>query len=219
MVGLRFEPREAALGARFEVATTIPPELGVEVVRPDLDDRLEAAARHSLTIVTAGPGWGKTTGVAGWARRRHAHPHRKVAWLALGPDANSPAAFWSAVLDALGSTGAIPEGNRLSKVTLAAGVNDEVLLAILRGLEALPEAPLIVLDDFQYVRNPAILDPLTGLVAHSASVRWVLLTRSDPPFPVHRLRLSGDLAEILPPTWRSMLLPRPGWRARRSLWI
>jgi len=193
---VRFEPGGATFGSRSDVAVSVPPALGVEVARPVLDARFEAAARHRLTVVTAGPGWGKTTVAAGWVRRKRARPDGMVAWLNLGPGDDSPAAFWAAILHAVASSGAIPEGHRLSKVTLAAGVNDEILLALFRGLEALPEPLLIVLDDFQEIRNPDILRPLAELVVHGASVRLMLLTRSDPPFPLHRLRLSGDLAEI-----------------------
>jgi LuxR family transcriptional regulator, maltose regulon positive regulatory protein len=109
---------------------------------------------------------------------------------------DNPAVFWDAVLRAVASAGAIPEGHRLSSASLSAGATDSVLQTLFGGLEALPHPLLIVLDDFQVIGDPDILEPLAELIAHDTSVRLMVLTRSDPPFPLHRLRLSGDLAEI-----------------------
>ena len=38
------------------------------VDRPRLTDRLTEAATHMLTLISAGPGYGKTLTVAAWAR-------------------------------------------------------------------------------------------------------------------------------------------------------
>ena len=48
-----------------ELRVAVPPPLPVEVTRSRLDGLLDAAAAHRLAIVTGGPGWGKTTAVAG----------------------------------------------------------------------------------------------------------------------------------------------------------
>lgn len=68
-----------------------------------------------VTLVGAGPGWGKTLVVAGWARARMAGtappPSRAVAWLSLDGDDNEPRLFWSGVVTALRAAGALPAGN------------------------------------------------------------------------------------------------------------
>ncbi len=178
------------------VAASVPDALGFEVSRPVLYSRLDAAARHRLTVVAAGPGWGKTTTAAGWVRRRREQSQESIAWLSLAPGDDRPAAFWAATLRTVAASGAIPPDHQLSKVTLAAGVNDDVLLGVVRGLQELPQPLLLVLDDFHEIRNPDILGALTELIANGTSVRLMVLTRSDPPLPLHRLRLGGDLAEI-----------------------
>lgn len=178
----------------------MPAPVAAEVPRPHLEALLDAGSRHRLTIVSAGPGWGKTTAVARWARRTLAGDpagrERALAWLTLGSSDDSPAMFWDAVLHSIERTGAMSEGHPLRTVTAAAGVSEEVLLALFRGLRALPAPMLLILDDFHLVEDPAILEAVENLVAHETSVNLMLLTRWDPALPLHRLRLAGDLAEV-----------------------
>ncbi|MCC6497340.1 MAG: hypothetical protein IT193_13895, partial [Propionibacteriaceae bacterium] len=54
------------------------------VARPRLLERLELAAAAKLTLVSAPPGFGKTTLLAGWAREVAAGSGL-VAWLSLDP--------------------------------------------------------------------------------------------------------------------------------------
>lgn len=164
--------------------------------RPTLEGLLDACSRHRLTIVSAGPGWGKTTAVAGWARRSLADRARATAWLTLTTGEDMPAVFWEAVLRAIERSGAIPDGHPLSSVTTTGGVGEEVLLALFRGLRALPKPLLLIMDDFHVIEDPAILEALANLVTHDTSVNLVLAARSDPALPLHRLRLGGDLAEV-----------------------
>ncbi len=168
----------------------------MEVDRPGLDGLLDAAATHRLTIVSAGPGWGKTTAVARWVRERRTRAGQATAWLTLEAADDSPAAFWDAVLYALATAGVVPDGHPLSMVSASAGVSEEVLLTLFRGLGSLPKPSLIVLEDFHLIEHADILTALGDLVSHETPVRLMLLTRHDPALPLHRLRLGGNLAEV-----------------------
>ena len=53
-----------------------------------------------------------------------------------------------------------------------------------------------MLDDFHVIDHPDILDSVAVLLRHEAPLRLVLITRSDPVLPLHRLRVSGGLHEI-----------------------
>lgn len=173
-----------------------PRPVADEVPRPSLQALLDDCTKHRLTVVSAGPGWGKTTAVASWARRSVVDHDETTAWLTLGPGDDTPAMFWEAVLRAVEHTGAVPDGHPLSSVTTAAGVSEEVLLALFRGLRALRRPLLLILDDFHVIEDPAILEALANLVAHDTLVNVVLVTRWDPALPLHRLRLGGELAEV-----------------------
>src|SRR5687767_428761 len=54
--------------------------------RPRLTAMVETGVRRLVTLVSAGPGWGKSTMVSAWAATRHP----PVAWLTLDPYDNDP---------------------------------------------------------------------------------------------------------------------------------
>lgn len=174
----------------------MPPPLAVEVDRPALDLLLDEASLHPVTVVSAGPGWGKTTAVAGWVRRRQDEVSQAVAWLTLEPVDDSPAAFWGSILRAIALSGAVPHGHPLASASTSAGAGEEVLAALFRGLDSLPAPLLIVLDDFHLIEDTAVIQAVADLVSYDTPVRLMLLTRFDPPLPLHRLRVGGRLAEV-----------------------
>lgn len=174
----------------------MPQPVAQEVPRPALDTRLDTCSKHRLTIVSAGPGWGKTTAVARWARRSAADVPMATAWLTLNADDNTLTLFWDAVLRAIAHSGAIPADHPLSAATTAAGVNEQVLQALFRGIRELPQPVLLILDDFHVIEDPAIVESLANLVAYDSPINLMVLTRWDPALPLHRLRVGGDLAEV-----------------------
>jgi LuxR family maltose regulon positive regulatory protein len=121
-----------------------------------------------------------------------------LAWVSLDATDNDPSRFWAYVLDALGRSGvavAFPafvaverDGHRPPEVTLAPLLNS---MAELRGEQTL------VLDDYHTISSPEIHEELAFLIRHlPPRLRLILLTRSEPPFPLARWRASGDLADI-----------------------
>ena len=93
-----------------------------------------------------------------------------------------------------------PPDNPLAELVPGLGSEDEYLQRLLAGLAQLPAPVVVVLDDFH------LIDDARGARAAWPSCsgtgwtgcRLVLLTRSDPPLPLHRLRISDELAEIRP---------------------
>ena len=56
---------------------------------------------------------------------------------------------------------------------------------------------VIVLDDYHLVTNPAVHNGVATLLTHPPrGLHLVLLTRSDPPLPLSRLRVGGAMVEI-----------------------
>jgi LuxR family maltose regulon positive regulatory protein len=56
---------------------------------------------------------------------------------------------------------------------------------------------VLVLDDFNLIRNPEVLESIATLLDRQPSkLRLVLTTRADPVLPLHRLRVAGQLTEI-----------------------
>jgi hypothetical protein len=55
----------------------------------------------------------------------------------------------------------------------------------------------LVLDNFHLLTDPAVLDGLDYVLRNTgAGLRLVMSARTDPPLPLHRYRLAGQLTEI-----------------------
>src|SRR3712207_9373478 len=76
------------------------------VIRAEVGHLLDAGTQRPLTLVNAGPGWGKTLAVAAWAAAETRA--RPVAWVSLDASDNHHREFWSYFLGALRESGAVP---------------------------------------------------------------------------------------------------------------
>ncbi|MET9270644.1 LuxR C-terminal-related transcriptional regulator [Kribbella sp. NPDC003557] len=191
----RFDASEAS-DLRLLTTKLARPHLpSTYVDRPRIAGMLDEGTRRPLTVVSAGAGWGKTLATASWA----ASPPvpGPVAWLSLDENDNDPRSFWSYFVAAIRSSTEIPRGNPLAGLAPGLGGRDGSHRRLVSGLTLLPDPVVVVLDDFQLVREPAVLARITGLLRHPpAQLRLVLLTRVDPALPLRRLELRGELAEI-----------------------
>jgi LuxR family transcriptional regulator, maltose regulon positive regulatory protein len=163
------------------------------VVRPRVSGLLEAGSDTSLTVVSAGPGWGKTLATAAWASR----VRQPLAWVSLDDGDGEPRLFWSYVLAALRNTGAVPTDNPLADLVPGPVIDAETTRRIVYGLSRLPAPVVLVLDDLHEIGTSPTLDGIETLIRHRIDqLRLVLITRRDPTLPLHRLRLNGDLTEV-----------------------
>jgi LuxR family maltose regulon positive regulatory protein len=145
-----------------------------------------------LTVVTGPPGAGKTMALALWT----AIEPGKVAWICLDQYDNRPEMFWSYVLAALRASGVAVPG-----VAAKPGrAGDYAYLLRLAAALAAQDPPVtLVLDDLHLVTAPKILDGLDFILRNvGPGLRLVVASRMDPPLPLHRYRLAGQLAEIRP---------------------
>ncbi|MFC7278886.1 LuxR C-terminal-related transcriptional regulator [Paractinoplanes rhizophilus] len=162
------------------------------VQRRRLAEMLDAGVRGPVTLVCAGPGWGKSTLVAAWAEQRVTSG--PIAWLALGPQHNDPRAFWPDVVMALRIAGALPAGNDPERRDLDAR---SARARVLAALDALPTPVVLVLDDFHELDDARVIGGLTDLLHDPPpALRLVLVSRGEPALPLHRIRAGGDLTEI-----------------------
>ncbi|GAA3517913.1 LuxR family transcriptional regulator [Actinocatenispora rupis] len=180
---------------------TVPRRPAVLVSRPRLERRLTDLTDAGTTLVTAGPGEGKTALVAAWAEAGAAPG--TVGWLTLDRTDADPATFWSDVLAALRWTG-VPLGDGGPRpLEYADGGTERHIDRIHALLYDLTTPIVLVLDGIHELHDPSVLARLDALLTQPPpAMRLVLLGRADPGLRLHRLRLDGLLGEIHAPDLR-----------------
>ncbi|MBN1250211.1 MAG: hypothetical protein JXC32_21280 [Anaerolineae bacterium] len=171
----------------------MPPTRADFVPRPHLIERLNSrlhSSRHRLILVSAPPGFGKTSLLAAWAQQAES----PVAWLSLDPADNDPSRFWSGLHRALTSR---PSESSTAEVGPKPVEPEAAFAAVARDVEDVSCPWALVLDDYHVITEPRISDRLLFLLEQlPPQAHLVLATRADPPWPLGRLRARGDLLEL-----------------------
>lgn len=156
--------------------------------------KLNSAENCKLTIVSAPAGYGKSTLLTEWASDND----RKVAWLSLDKDDNDPTRFWSYIIASLQKTSTNLESVLKPILRSPQHVSIEVFLAELINELSDMRTPLtIILDDYHVIESKSIHEMVFQLITRlPGQVNLIIATRSDPPFPVSRLRSMGQLCEL-----------------------
>jgi LuxR family maltose regulon positive regulatory protein len=173
-----------------------PPKPVKRVPRPHLLGRLDAglASGRGITLVSAPAGFGKTTCLSEWVSALDL----PAAWLSLDPADDDPGRFFSYLIAALQTVNR-DLGREIEGILRAGQLPpaEIVSAALINDILELEERFLLVLDDFQLIQDPIILQVMGELVDNlPPSLHLVLLTREDPSLPMARLRANNQLAEI-----------------------
>lgn len=165
--------------------------------RPRLDAVRDRVLQVPLVTLTAPGGFGKSTLAASWVAWWQAQGHH-CTWLSLSQDEDEPARFLYALTQALqrldqgvGNT-ALP---LLQDRALAAP--RAVLTLLLNDLEAFDGEAIVVLDDWQWIRDPAIHEALAFFLTHAPPrLHLVVTSRITPALPLARLRSHGQWLDV-----------------------
>lgn len=184
------------------------------VERPHLFERLDEALRlgHSLILISAPAGFGKTMLVSSWiedARKTTNNPNEgavgsnsiianRAAWLSMDADDDRPTRFWSYVIAALqtvdeelGQTAqGILRSPKLSSF-------DVLVTHLINDLAEQSSPLLLVLDDYHAIRNSAVHASITFLLEHAPpQLHLVIISRTDPLLPLSLLRGRREITEL-----------------------
>ena len=174
-----------------------PPPIPTSFVpRPRLLEKLDEALTHRLTLVSAPAGAGKTMLVSAWMQSAH-KKGAAIGWLSLDDADNDLRLFLDYMVASLEEGGmaidiaAVPPG-------LGSQAQVEHILAgFIRGLLPLNREMILILDDYHLIQNKEVHTALEYLIMHAPPcLHLVILTRSDPPLELARLRVAGQLVEV-----------------------
>src|SRR5512135_1357758 len=172
----------------------IPPPRPKIILRPRLIQRLNEGLHGKLTLISAPAGFGKTTLVSEWI----AGCERPVAWLSLDAGDNDTASFLSYLVAAV-QTVAPKIGERLLTALQSQQPPpaESILTGLLNEITTVPADFSLVLDDYHVIDSQAVDQALTFLVEHlPPQLHLVIASREDPPLPLARVRVRGQLTEL-----------------------
>jgi LuxR family maltose regulon positive regulatory protein len=171
-----------------------PPHRLDLVPRPHLLASLNAGLSRKLTLVSAPAGFGKTTVVSEWIRDC-GYP---AAWLSLDKNDNDLSRFLIYLIAALQRIDPQIGVDVQAALQESLSPHYEILLTRLIGeMERLPGRSIIVLDDYHLIDSKPVHDIINFLVEYlPPTIHLVITGRADPPLPISRLRVQGDVNEV-----------------------
>jgi LuxR family maltose regulon positive regulatory protein len=161
-----------------------------------LDEGL--GSNTSLILVCGPAGYGKTTLVSQWLQTSpEIHPDR-YAWLTLESGDDDLTRFLTYFVTAIQRLRP-GFGEAVLKMLQTHKPQPSAVLATLlvNELSELPRRIFLILDDYHLITAQPIQSIIAFLVDHQPpQLCLVLLTRTDPPLPLARLRARGQLVEL-----------------------
>ena len=164
------------------------------ISRPRLIKHLEDGLSRKLTLVSSPAGFGKTTLLSEWIYKCG----RPAAWISLDQGDNDPSRFLKYFITALQKNeGEIGEGILSTLQSSQPPKIDILLTGLLNDITEITQPFVIVLDDYHVITEPTIQEMLIFILENQPpQMHLVISSRADPPWPLARLRVRGELAEI-----------------------
>ncbi|HWI01867.1 MAG TPA: LuxR C-terminal-related transcriptional regulator [Propionibacteriaceae bacterium] len=168
-----------------------PPQLPLRVVtRPRLLEMLDRSIERPVTLISAGPGSGKTVLVNEWARAR---THRLV-WVSLDPEDDRAERFWTLVQFALQHNGLVAS---VPGADTGRSMVERAIDELADAASSEDGALVVVLDDVHFLNDADVIGTLDAVLKHPPpGLRVIMTALSDPVIPLHRYRIQGNLSEI-----------------------
>ena len=174
--------------ARPLLATKLfsPPLRGNIVTRPRLLELLDNGRSQPLILVTAPAGFGKTTLVSCWLKRRQ----KRAGWVSLDKTDNIPANFITYIVEAFQQVSGGTCGTITPLLKSAEPPDIDILLSyLINDLACLEEPIILVLDDYHVIEEKRIHQALDFIVDVVLVEQWTIAR-----IMVDACRQIGDVA-------------------------
>ena len=164
------------------------------VSRKHLLVKLSQAESYRLFLVSAPAGFGKTTLLSSWVNQQNL----PVAWLSLDRADSDPKLFLRYLAASLQSINKRFVEQMPEYLTSYDWIHLEEVISELINNISMTGAPFyLVLDDYHVIDNTKVHDIIEFFITHCPPPMQIIIsTRSDPPFPVARLRAKNQIIEI-----------------------
>lgn len=150
-------------------------------------------ATAPVVLLNAPSGYGKSILLAEWG----AHDARPFASIVLGDEHNDAALLLTSIVDALDSVEPVPPDVSAALSSPAPSIENVALPRLGRALADRTVPLVLVLDDLEQIESPLSILVVSAVGSYlTRGSQLALATRSEPTFPIGRLRAHGDLAEL-----------------------
>jgi LuxR family maltose regulon positive regulatory protein len=163
------------------------------VARTRIGRALDADGDVALTLVAAPAGYGKTTAVRAWCESLDA----PLAWVTLDVGDNDPVRLWTYIATAVDRVRQGLGRGALQRLQRSGSPTHDVIDELMNAVATLGDRLVLVLDEFETVTDPECMASIDYALEHApATLGVVVVTRTDPAFPLARRRAGGELAEV-----------------------
>jgi DNA-binding SARP family transcriptional activator len=183
--------------SRIVTSGGVPQPVSGELIRPRLLDRLDERFSAAVTLVTAGPGFGKSTALAQAVRRHQLAPSGIDVWLSCAPGDEHAQRIGRRVHEALAEGAAWLSTQ--PAVDLEGDDPERIAAALIHQLvDCSPLQVCLVLDDCHLLGEGTSGSELLAAVVRGlpANGHLVLAGRTLPPLPLARLRAAEQVLTV-----------------------
>ncbi len=164
------------------------------IYRPYLIDFLNKDIKRPLTLVSAGAGFGKSTLVSDWLDNLS----YKKCWFSIDEQDNDLRNFLSYFIASVQNV--IPSfGRNIYRNIFSPNIGSLNILTnnLINDLSDLQEDAFLVLDDFQNINNLEITNLISNILKYPPEkFHLIIISRTDPPLPLHKLRVANKMKDI-----------------------
>jgi LuxR family maltose regulon positive regulatory protein len=164
------------------------------VSRPRLIERLNAGMESKLILISAPAGFGKTTLLCEWVEKSGL----PTGWLSLDEDDNDLTRFLTYLIKALQIIYSNIDQTPLELLRTPQKPSVQGAFTVLiNQLEEVPFDFLLVMDDYHLIEDQNIHQAMDFLLSYlPPNMHVAIVSRSDPPLHLARLRGQGHLLEV-----------------------